>query len=524
MFTGVMIILFSIGPNLIFANDNYPLESGEILLDERVADNGNVDIFTQLDNQVYLKKLAKVEGTWKVISLEPIEAKATGFIASDTISKGDRELAGSIDSKLKSFGLAAASLPRAVDYSQSDLLPPVGEQFEESCVGWSTGYYLRTYQQAKDIGWQVKSGEDGVVEHIFSPSFIYNKINNGLDRGASIMAAAELLKSTGDATLDKFPYVPRDYLTQPAQEVILSAYPNRIREWRLLYSSQDSHDYIIQKVKEYLNTGDLLVAGNKIGYNFVDPPLINGKHVITKESYVPYKHAFVIIGYDDDFSTPDGNGAFRIINSWGKEWGDDGFAYISYEAFAANALEGFVFTDLENSVRRNLAVDLANSVIFNIDFSGTGRFDIRINNSNNETVYEAKSIRGTEGINKYVWNGRNNEGIAAADGTYKFSIIPYKDETPKTPVEVSFNKAGRVESASASAHIYEDVIDYVEIPVLFRNNGILNISVSYNEVKTAIITGQAVTAGESMVYKIPKNQYDFNSKELENIKIDIDVQ
>jgi C1A family cysteine protease len=47
-------------------------------------------------------------------------------------------------------------------------------------------------------------------------------------------------------------------------------------------------------------------------------------------------HGVVIVGWDDDFdkgkfrSTPAGNGAFIIKNSWGPSWGDSGFFYLSY--------------------------------------------------------------------------------------------------------------------------------------------------------------------------------------------------
>jgi C1A family cysteine protease len=47
-------------------------------------------------------------------------------------------------------------------------------------------------------------------------------------------------------------------------------------------------------------------------------------------------HAVTIVGWDDSYDRtnferlPSGNGAFIVKNSWGPEWGDDGYFYVSY--------------------------------------------------------------------------------------------------------------------------------------------------------------------------------------------------
>jgi len=46
----------------------------------------------------------------------------------------------------------------------------------------------------------------------------------------------------------------------------------------------------------------------------------------------PGGHAVTIVGYDDNKDTPDGKGAFLMVNSWGPYWGDHGYWWLTYEA------------------------------------------------------------------------------------------------------------------------------------------------------------------------------------------------
>jgi hypothetical protein len=50
-----------------------------------------------------------------------------------------------------------------------------------------------------------------------------------------------------------------------------------------------------------------------------------------------------IVGYDDKKY----GGAFEIMNSWGEDWGDNGYCWIKYDDFAATALEAYQLIGFE---------------------------------------------------------------------------------------------------------------------------------------------------------------------------------
>ena len=92
-------------------------------------------------------------------------------------------------------------------------------------------------------------------------------------------------------------------------------------------------------------------------------------------------HAVTIIGWDDNYSAdnfivrPPGDGAFIIKNSWGTDYGYDGYWYVSYydKAFAGygmDVLSAMAFTNVENvtNYKTNYQYDILGNTFESIGF------------------------------------------------------------------------------------------------------------------------------------------------------------
>lgn len=198
-------------------------------------------------------------------------------------------------------------------------------------------------------------------------------------------------------------------------------------------------------------------------------------------------HGVCIVGWDDNYSknnflqTPPGNGAYIVKNSWGKNWGDEGYFYVSYydNYFCKRSYIVFYLDDELDTGFQNLDGEPVTNYksIYQYDPYGwvdsigyTGSKTLWMSNmfkaTKNETL-KAISFYSTDTIYKYtiyVYTNVNNNDPTSGTLAYK------KSGKLKTPGYFTFDinnvaiKKGKkfaiVIQAKTKTHTYPAAVEY----------------------------------------------------------------
>jgi hypothetical protein len=209
------------------------------------------------------------------------------------------------------------TLPEQFDLSE--FLPPIGNQgSQSSCVSWAVTYYMKSLQE------RVASPLPYDENTILSPAYTYNQVTMGNCTGTDISQTLEILKGKGACSLLDFPYDFTSCALQPTAAIDQLALPNRISGYKYL-----SGNNMVAEMKTLLTEQKpILIAA------FLTPKFgkVDGLGI---HAYRPHVvnydrggcHAMLVVGFSDEYN------AFKVVNSWGESWGDDGFVWIDYAAF-----------------------------------------------------------------------------------------------------------------------------------------------------------------------------------------------
>lgn len=220
------------------------------------------------------------------------------------------------------------SLPPS--YDLSEFLPPIGNQGRQgSCTAWATTYYLKSFQERIQY-------QDFSASQIMSPSYIYNQLTLGDCQATAIMASLELLKEKGARELPYFPYDENTCSPQPSEDDDIEAVKNKISDYKML-----SGYNMVNEMKTLISTETpvILAVGLDEHFSEIDAYGLSAyrEHAIDESEDETLGHTMLAVGYSDEYQ------AFKVVNSWGQGFGDDGFVWIDYRAFDNVFTENYTF-------------------------------------------------------------------------------------------------------------------------------------------------------------------------------------
>lgn len=215
--------------------------------------------------------------------------------------------------KMKMAMTQSVSLPPLVDLR--DKFP---EAYNQSTLGSCT---------AQAIAAMVKY-EKNTLNDDMNPSrlFIYYNEremegNIGIDCGAAIRDGIKTINKIGVCHEELWPYNIEKFALKPEQK----CYEDAQQHKSVVYEALDGTN--IQELKSCLAEGNTFVFGFQV-YQYFESEQMAYTGILRLPT--PWEkcyggHAVLAVGYDDSKQ------AFIIRNSWGKEWGLNGYFYMPYD-------------------------------------------------------------------------------------------------------------------------------------------------------------------------------------------------
>ncbi|MBU1159328.1 MAG: hypothetical protein KKE24_08320 [Candidatus Thermoplasmatota archaeon] len=289
-----------------------------------IGDSGIPLRFAEDDDVAKLRAAAEMmpssSGTVAVI-----DGHGTGLVAPSA------EYLESLEGRLVVLDESAYSLevlPTSIDLSARSTFPIVGDQAAQgSCSAWAGTYYAYGFLEAEDNGWTDASL--GNPEHLISPAWTYNMVNGGRDSGSWVDLNMDVIRDWGVATMATMPYDDSDYASWGSEDAFREAPLHRAFEVGYISYAGSS---TIDAIKQMVNDGVPVTFG--FDANQFIPAFSDGNFIISSAEYssLSLNHAQTIVGYDESISDDGDNGAFRVVNSWGAGWGDDGYYWMTFDA------------------------------------------------------------------------------------------------------------------------------------------------------------------------------------------------
>lgn len=299
-----------------------------------------------------------------------------------------------------------------------------------TCVAWASGYCGRTIVEAIKNGWK---NRDDITRKAYSSSFLFRLLrpdDTNCDGGSNIAIAFQLLKDKGDMIFSDLPPLCVPGLSQVQME---KASSSRIKDYQRLFEPTANSQFKIQAVKKSIAENKPVVFGMMCPNSFFKAKGVWAPSEMPDASMGG--HAMCVVGYDDNKY----GGAFEIQNSWGTDWGNEGYIWIKYDDYARFTKYAFEFVDLPEpkpnkpdlSGQLKLVLSTGEEMAANLLLSTRGLIVVEENNNKGPlTTYQTKKAY-TFGTRFRIYISNNQPAyvyaISSDLSNAVTKIFPYKD-------------------------------------------------------------------------------------------------
>ena len=170
---------------------------------------------------------------------------------------------------------------------------------------------------------------EGVSSPDLSEQFLYyiSRDKNGeteKDEGSCICFAVEALCETGICVETKWPYKVDGYAEKPTEDAYADAAERKVKKALNVERKTVAIKSALEDGYPVIGSFSIFSSFGKGERGFISIPT-DEEIAAAKESNENNHHAMVIVGFNDEQKV------FKVRNSWGSDWGDNGYCYIPYQ-------------------------------------------------------------------------------------------------------------------------------------------------------------------------------------------------
>jgi Papain family cysteine protease len=282
-------------------------------------------------------------------------------------------------------------MPFQKDLSFAAPTPPNQGSYK-SCVAMATAINAYSIQRAIEKGFQGSSEE---INNRFALSawFPYKSLAPDCKKEMKIDTIAKFIQVNGNLPLQEYQVSNQCDVKISNEEKSKARQKQFIKAIQRVFDVGEKADKKKSSIRLRISQNIPVIVGMYIRENLKRYRQIDDYYDPKKATDQDKEgHAVVVVGYDDD------KNAFKIMNSWGKEWGHEGFFWMKYDDFAKDANQAITLVLHDEEVSYN-----ANN---NYQLGGTFGFQVLTQSSDGlkrDVVTPIHSKNGLYQLQKKDW-------------------------------------------------------------------------------------------------------------------------